>query len=138
VELHALEPGGNLLVADTPGFNRPALPSDPTQLAAAFPEIRQQLQEGGCRFANCRHLEDPGCRVGSDWLRQPLYRRCLEEVEAVPPVSRRSQGGTRQRGGRQEPLLEGQWRQASRRQGRQELAAEFSPPDREDSVPGPR
>jgi len=137
VELHALEPGGDLLVADTPGFNRPALPSDPTELAAAFPEIRERLQEGGCRFANCRHLEDPGCRVGRDWPRQPLYRRCLEEIEASPPVNRRSQGGTRQKGGKEEPLLEGQWRQASRRQGRQELAGELSPPGREDSAPSP-
>ena len=137
VELHALEDGGGLLVADTPGFNRPALPSDPLQLASAFPEIRQRLQEGGCRFANCRHLDDPGCRVGSDWLRHPLYRRCLEEIDANPAVIRRSQGGTRQRGGREEPLLQGQWRQASRRQGRQELAGELSPPDPEDSAPGP-
>jgi len=33
--------------------------------------------------------------------------------------------------------LEGQWRQSSRRQGRQELAGELSPPDQEDSAPGP-
>ena len=137
VELHALEAGGDLLVADTPGFNRPALPADLVRLASAFPEVRQRLQEGGCRFANCRHLEDPGCRVGRDWPRHPLYRRCLEEIEASPPVNRRSQGGTRQKGGREEPLLEGQWRQTSRRQGRQELAGELSPPDPEDSAPGP-
>jgi len=136
VELHALGTGGGLLVADTPGFNRPDLPSDPLQLARAFPEVRQRLQAGGCRFADCRHLDDPGCRVGSDWERHPLYRRCLEEVEASRPATRRPQGGTRQRGGRLEPLLEGQWRQTSRRQGRQDLAAEISPPDREDSVPG--
>ncbi|MCX5952373.1 MAG: ribosome small subunit-dependent GTPase A [Cyanobacteria bacterium] len=137
VELHALEKGSGLLVADTPGFNRPALPSDPLQLASAFPEIRQRLQEGGCRFANCRHLDDPGCRVGRDWMRHALYRRCLEEIDASPAVIRRSQGGTRQRGGREEPLLQGQWRQPSRRQGRQELAGEISPPDPEDSAPGP-
>lgn len=139
VELHALEEGGDLLVADTPGFNRPALPPDQLQLASAFPEIRQRLEQGGCRFANCRHLDDPGCRVGREWLRHSLYRHCLEEIEASPPVIRRSLGGTRQRGGREEPLLQGQWRQASRRQGRQELAGELSPPspDPEDSAPGP-
>lgn len=137
VELHALEQGGGLLVADTPGFNRPALPPDPLQLASAFPEIRQRLEKGGCRFANCRHLDDPGCRVGIDWWRHSLYRRCLEEIESSPQLTRRSQGGTRQKGGREEPLLQGQWRQASRRLGRQELAGELSPPDPEDSIPGP-
>jgi ribosome biogenesis GTPase len=137
VELHALEEGGDLLVADTPGFNRPDLPLDPLQLAAAFPEIRQRLEQGGCRFADCRHLDDPGCRVGMDWLRHSLYRRCLEEIEASPPVTRRARGGTRLRGGREEPLLLGQWRHASRRQGRQELAGELSPPGPEDSTPGP-
>ncbi len=136
VELHALGAGSGLLVADTPGFNRPDLPSDILQLARAFPEVRQRLQAGGCRFADCRHLDDPGCRVGSDWGRHPLYRRCLEEIEASRPMSRRPRGGIRQKGGREEPLLEGQWRQASRRQGRQELAGELSPPDREDSAPG--
>jgi ribosome biogenesis GTPase len=137
VELHALEQGGGLLVADTPGFNRPALPPDPLQLASAFPEIRQRLEKGGCRFANCRHLDDPGCRVGIDWWRHSLYRHCLEEIESSPQLTRRSQGGTRQKGGREEPLLQGQWRQASRRQGRQELAGELSPPSLEDSTPGP-
>ncbi len=138
VELHALQEGGGLLVADTPGFNRPALPRDPLQLASAFPEIRQRLGQEGCRFADCRHLDDPGCRVGMDWLRHSLYGRCLEEIEASQPVVRRSKGGTRQRGGREEPLLQGQWRQASRRQGRQELVAELSPPDQEDSAQGPQ
>lgn len=71
------------LVADTPGFNRPELPGDPTLLAQAFPEIQARLARGGCRFRNCRHLGDPGCAMGTDWPRFHLYRQCLEEVEAA-------------------------------------------------------
>jgi hypothetical protein len=74
--------------------------------------------------------------VGIDWWRHSLYRRCLEEIESSSQLTRRSQGGTRQRGGREEPLLQAQWRQASRRLGRQELAGELSPPNPEDSTPG--
>ena len=77
------------LVADTPGFNRPELPADPVALAEAFPEIRLRLSQAACRFRNCRHLEDPGCALGTDWPRFPLYRQCLEEVERLGAASPR-------------------------------------------------
>jgi ribosome biogenesis GTPase len=73
--------GGAALLADTPGFNRPELPADSASLAAAFPELRHRLAEAGCRFRNCRHLDDPGCAMGTAWVRYPLYRQCLAEVE---------------------------------------------------------
>jgi len=69
------------LLADTPGFNQPELPEDGTSLAAGFPELRRRLAEVECRFRNCRHLADPGCAMGTDWLRYPLYQHCLAEVE---------------------------------------------------------
>jgi len=105
------------LVADTPGFNRPELPADPGGLAEAFPEIRQRLALGPCRFRNCRHLGDPGCAMGTDWARFPLYRQCLEEMEAVASVPSRSATTSRRR--------------TPRRQNGQGI----SPPDREDSDP---
>lgn len=105
------------LVADTPGFNRPELPSDPVVLAQAFPEIRQRLALGSCRFRNCRHLEDPGCAMGTDWPRFSLYRQCLEEVEAIASIAPRVATTTRRR--------------TSRRQASQGL----SRPGREDSDP---
>jgi len=86
-----------VLVADTPGFNRPELPADPVVLAEAFPEIRQRLALGPCRFRNCRHLGDPGCAMGTDWPRFPLYRQCLEEVETTASVSSRLATTTRRR-----------------------------------------
>ena len=113
----ALLPATPALVADTPGFNRPELPSDPVVLALAFPEIRQRLALGPCRFRNCRHLGDPGCAMGTDWPRFSLYRQCLEEVEAIASVPSRVATTTRRR--------------TTRRQTSQGL----SRPGREDSDP---
>jgi ribosome biogenesis GTPase len=93
VELFPLEGGG--LVADTPGFNRPELPDHPGALADAFPELRSRLASGNCRFRNCRHVGDPGCAMGTDWPRYPLYGQCLAEIEeqaSLPPRRRRSGG----------------------------------------------
>lgn len=123
VELYPLAPGA--LLADTPGFNRPDLPSDPTALAPLFPELRQRLQAGPCRFKNCLHQGDPGCAVGTDWERYPLYRSCLEAVQG-PQLRDRSRsretGGIKQRGSAREPLLEQRLRQPSRRRLRQNEA----------------
>jgi len=129
VELFPLpgaEPGAApTLLADTPGFNRPELPSRPEDLAALFPDLRRRLQGRSCRYSNCLHLGDPGCVVGQDWDRYPLYRQCLEEIQAraTAPVARSDEAGVRRRGDRLEPRLESQWRQASRRRARQQDAA---------------
>jgi ribosome biogenesis GTPase len=114
----ALVPNAPALVADTPGFNRPELPADPVQLVQAFPEIRQRLALGPCRFRNCRHMEDPGCAMGTDWPRFSLYRQCLEEVEAIAAVPSRLATTTRRRTSR---------RQTS--QGISRLGREDSDPD---------
>lgn len=90
-------PAAPALVADTPGFNRPELPADPLLLAQGFPEIRRRLASGACRFRNCRHLDDPGCAMGTDWPRFALYRQCLEEVEANASVVSRPSGSGRRR-----------------------------------------
>jgi ribosome biogenesis GTPase len=116
--------GPATLVADTPGFNRPELPARPEDLAALFPELRQRLAQRSCRYSNCLHLGDPGCAAGQDWDRHPLYRQCLEEIQArvAEAVPRSAEGGLRRRGDRLEPRLQAQWRQASRRRARQQDA----------------
>lgn len=54
-------PGGGSIV-DTPGFQEFGLAQVPLhELAQAFPEFRSAL--GQCRFADCRHLAEPGCAV---------------------------------------------------------------------------
>jgi ribosome biogenesis GTPase len=120
VELFPLAPGA--LLADTPGFNRPDLPADPVALGPLFPEIRQRLATGVCRFKNCLHQDDPGCAVGSDWDRFPLYGSCLEAVQAQVARERSRSSdtaGLKQRGSRREPLLDQRLRQVSRRRQRQ-------------------
>lgn len=122
VELFALAPGA--LVADTPGFNRPLLPTEPSQLPALFPELRAALAGGGCRYGNCRHQGEPGCSVGSAWDRAEHFGRCLVEVEAEAArqgAAQRSELGLRQRGSRLEPRLQAHLRQPSRRRQRQDL-----------------
>jgi len=122
VELFTLAPGA--LVADTPGFNRPLLPLDPSDLPALFPELRAIQAGGGCRYSNCRHQGDPGCGIGSAWDRVDLYGRCLADVEAEAErhgVPLRVEPGLRQRGSRLEPRLQSHLRQPSRRRQRQDL-----------------
>lgn len=119
VELFAL--GAGALLADSPGFNRPELPGDPAALAGLFPEVRAALAAGGCRFRDCRHRGEPGCRLGSAWDRQALYGRCLEEVEAAAQAGQQPQG----------PVPRPR-RPRSRRRERQDLVEELSPPGPED------
>jgi ribosome biogenesis GTPase len=121
--LAPLEPGGEpSLVADSPGFNRPELPPDPALLPGLFPELRALLEQGGCRYSNCRHLGEDGCAVGIAWDRHGFYRQCLEEVEALGQLrsGRGREAGLRQRGDRLEPLLDPSLRRRSRRSTRQD------------------
>ncbi len=111
VELFALGPDAH--VADSPGFNRPALPSDPTALAPLFPELRARLGEAACRFSNCLHQGDPGCAIPAGWNREPLYRQCLADLLAEAGKQQPSAGGA-------QPRL----RQDSRRRRRQQACQE--------------
>lgn len=140
VELFALAPGA--LLADTPGFNRPELPTNPLDLAPLFPELRQRLAQARCRYANCLHQGDPGCAAGSDWDRFAHYQHCLEAVLAeASREGQRSSGeasaGLKQRGHRTEPRLDHRLRQLSRRRQRQQVVRDepelFSPPGPADS-----
>jgi len=118
VELFPVEAAA--LLADSPGFNRPSLPAEPAELGSLFPEIRQRLESSVCQFKNCLHQGDPGCAVGSDWDRHGLYLNCLESVlQQVARQPRPRSGGLKQRGGKQEPLLDQRLRQSSRRRLRQ-------------------
>jgi len=78
VELFEL-PGGGLL-ADTPGFNQPALECDPSELAEYFPEARQRLALGSCQFSDCSHRDEPNCVVRGSWERYQYYLNFLEEA----------------------------------------------------------
>jgi ribosome biogenesis GTPase len=92
------------------------------ELGPLFPEIRERLSRGVCRFKNCLHQGDPGCAVGAEWDRHPLYISCLETVQAQALRDRSRSveaAGLKQRGSRREPLLDQRLRQVSRRRQRQ-------------------
>tara|TARA_B100000700_G_scaffold62581_1_gene68922 strand:+ start:983 stop:2065 length:1083 start_codon:yes stop_codon:yes gene_type:complete len=56
--LHHLPSGGNLI--DSPGIREFGLwHLEPERVAWCFKEFRQYL--GGCKFRDCKHLDDPGC-----------------------------------------------------------------------------
>ena len=83
-----LEGGGYLV--DTPGFSEVGLWGiDPGQLDSCFPEFRPWLSQ--CRYADCRHRTEPGCRIREaldrgeiDPTRYESYRVLLEELEHTP------------------------------------------------------
>ncbi|MFC1640174.1 ribosome small subunit-dependent GTPase A [Gemmatimonadota bacterium] len=59
-EMHPFGTAG--FVVDTPGLRDIGLWGlGPDEVAAAFPEFSALAE--GCRFDNCRHLEEPGCVV---------------------------------------------------------------------------
>ncbi len=88
VELLPLADGGWL--ADTPGFSRLALPQDlrPEQLSDLYPDFAVYAAE--CRFAGCRHADEPDCRVKAavqagelDAGRYQRYLTLLAELAAA-------------------------------------------------------
>lgn len=80
--------GGYLV--DTPGFNEVGLWGiEPRELASCFPEFRPLI--GECRFQDCRHVSEPGCRIQEAVAagtiapdRLESYRMLLDETEAEP------------------------------------------------------
>jgi len=78
VELFAI--GNGSLLADTPGFNRPAIVCEPSDFAYLFPEFRTQLTKSTCKFRNCLHRDEPGCVIDKDLERYSFYRENLEEM----------------------------------------------------------
>ena len=59
-EMHLLPFGGFLI--DTPGIRElGVIDIEPQVLGHFFPEIRDRMN--GCRFHNCRHINEPGCAV---------------------------------------------------------------------------
>jgi len=77
-------------IVDTPGFNEVGLWGiNPRELASCFPEFRPLI--GECRFQDCRHVSEPGCRIveesgrgAIDADRLESYQMLLAETEAEP------------------------------------------------------
>ncbi len=86
--LHLLSDGGELI--DSPGFNDFGLVDiSAEQLSTYFPGFEKAGMEG-CRFRDCKHREEPDCRVIElvekneiDRARYTIYLQMLAEVEAL-------------------------------------------------------
>lgn len=82
-------PGGGFLV-DTPGLSDVGLWGlDPRELVQCFPDLRSKASD--CRFPDCRHRTEPGCKVrdavGGEIAedRYQSYIAFLQELEGLPP-----------------------------------------------------
>ena len=83
-----LDAGGFLV--DTPGFSEVGLWGiEPRELATCFPEMRPYI--GDCRYNDCRHMTEPGCRIQEvtdagviQQDRLESYRILLKELESAP------------------------------------------------------
>lgn len=78
-------------VIDSPGFQEFGLHHImPTKLAQLMPDIHPYTQE--CRFYNCTHLHEPGCRVIAavqnhliDETRYNFYQETMQELLNIIP-----------------------------------------------------
>ncbi|MBQ0040768.1 MAG: ribosome small subunit-dependent GTPase A [Clostridiales bacterium] len=85
VEIFALADGTN--VYDTPGFTSLDMPEmDEADVKSLFPEMRERL--GGCKYANCMHINEPECCVKAaleageiNRSRYDSYLMMVEEVK---------------------------------------------------------
>ncbi|MDP4983572.1 small ribosomal subunit biogenesis GTPase RsgA [Pseudoalteromonas tunicata] len=83
--LHHLPSGGNLI--DSPGIREFGLwHIDPDRVTWCFTEFREYL--GGCKFRDCKHLNDPGCLLTTalkegkiSQLRFDSYHKILLSME---------------------------------------------------------
>ena len=79
---------GGASVIDSPGVRdyAPAL-SDSGDAAAGFREIQDAAQR--CRFANCRHLREPGCAVKEGVDKETISYRRYESFKRVVNLTER-------------------------------------------------
>jgi len=83
-ELYPLSGGG--VVIDTPGLREVGVMGEEQDLYEVFPDVLEHAQD--CRFADCGHLQEPGCAVRRavedgdlDGERLDSYLRLLRELE---------------------------------------------------------
>jgi len=74
--------GPATFVADTPGIRSLAMSSvTPAELDGYFPEFRPML--GGCFYADCKHLSEPGCPIIEAVERGEISRGRYESYRAL-------------------------------------------------------
>lgn len=93
---------GSILI-DTPGMRALALLSGGEGIAAAFPEVEQLAEL--CRFADCRHVREPGCALREAVEDGRLSERRLASYRALKDEAAHVE--TRHDGRRSRPRRDG-------------------------------
>lgn len=95
-ELYRLPSGA--ILADVPGLRELQLWAEPGELSVAFPEIEELASE--CRFTDCSHAGEPGCRVqealATGELPQERFQRYLDYQKELAYLERRRDERARQ------------------------------------------
>ena len=78
VELFALS--STSYIVDTPGFNTQNLEVDIYELSTLYPEIYKQVVKQGikCKFRDCLHINDQGCKLNKNFERYNFYKEMIE------------------------------------------------------------
>ena len=82
VELFSLS--SKSYIVDTPGFNMQTLEIDIRELSNLYPEIYQQVVNEGinCKFRNCLHVNDQGCKLNKNFERYTFYKEMVESSKS--------------------------------------------------------
>ncbi len=82
VELFSLS--SKSYIVDTPGFNMQTLEIDIHELPHLYPEIYKQIVNEGinCKFRNCLHINDQGCKLNKNFERYSFYKEMIESSKS--------------------------------------------------------
>ena len=82
VELFSLS--SKSYIVDTPGFNMQTLEIDIRELSNLYPEIYKQVVKEGihCKFRNCLHVNDQGCKLNKNFERYTFYKEMVESSKS--------------------------------------------------------
>jgi len=82
VELFSLS--SKSYIVDTPGFNMQTLEIDIRELSNLYPEIYKQVVNEGiqCKFRNCLHVNDQGCKLNKNFERYTFYKEMVESSKS--------------------------------------------------------
>ncbi|MCL1996026.1 MAG: ribosome small subunit-dependent GTPase A [Defluviitaleaceae bacterium] len=80
-----IEDGSDGFIVDSPGFSSLAFNFEKSRLAHYFKEFTPFLES--CRFADCHHLQEPGCQIKENvgtvisYERYIRYKKLYEELQ---------------------------------------------------------
>ena len=81
-ELFPIDAAAETMIFDTPGFTSfDILEAAEAELQYLFPEIAKHI--GTCKYHNCRHIAEPGCRVLAALAEGKISRGRYESYKAL-------------------------------------------------------